>query len=359
MGLRRCRLTFVAVMVAVLAAPATTAVASPPAVDQYTTHLPGAGGNSGLASSERSGRPARAASGPDSGRPDGPRRPASDPDRDRPRTGCARGDTTAPAGHLRRGAARCRRRSRTPSATGPEPGADRQRSRDRRRVAAAARVHPIAADRRSDAVTGARKAARRRRPPDCCRWQPRLLRGRRGVHRRQPGQPARPARSPEDRLHRGAERTASSSAGRRRADQGARSSGVATDRVVGGSASRGIRARADALGQPAWVASKPRADPADRHRQDAAAWRKLRRGRGEPLRAGRHLLGRPVPPAVRIATPSRCRSRLADLDRAQRQGVLQAPSLRRAVTRPCSGSPTTRSSAQTRRPGWCSPDWSG
>lgn len=38
-------------MVAVLAAPVTTAVASPPAVDQYTTHLPGAGGNSGLASS--------------------------------------------------------------------------------------------------------------------------------------------------------------------------------------------------------------------------------------------------------------------------------------------------------------------
>ncbi len=38
-------------MVAVLAAPATTAVASPPAIDQYTTHLPGAGGNSGLASS--------------------------------------------------------------------------------------------------------------------------------------------------------------------------------------------------------------------------------------------------------------------------------------------------------------------
>jgi hypothetical protein len=38
-------------MVAVLAAPATAAVASPPAVDQYTTHLPGAGGNSGLASS--------------------------------------------------------------------------------------------------------------------------------------------------------------------------------------------------------------------------------------------------------------------------------------------------------------------
>lgn len=38
-------------MIAVLAAPATTAVASPAAVDQYTTHLPGAGGNSGLASS--------------------------------------------------------------------------------------------------------------------------------------------------------------------------------------------------------------------------------------------------------------------------------------------------------------------
>jgi len=36
-------------MVAALAVPATT-VASPPAVDQYTTHLPGAGGNSGLAS---------------------------------------------------------------------------------------------------------------------------------------------------------------------------------------------------------------------------------------------------------------------------------------------------------------------
>ena len=38
-------------MVAVLAAPASTAVATPPAVDQYTTHLPGAGGNSGYASS--------------------------------------------------------------------------------------------------------------------------------------------------------------------------------------------------------------------------------------------------------------------------------------------------------------------
>ncbi len=37
-------------MIAVLAVPATTAVASPAAVDQYTTHLPGAGGGSGLAS---------------------------------------------------------------------------------------------------------------------------------------------------------------------------------------------------------------------------------------------------------------------------------------------------------------------
>jgi hypothetical protein len=37
-------------MVVVLAAPATGAVASPPAVDQYTQHLPGAGGGSGLAS---------------------------------------------------------------------------------------------------------------------------------------------------------------------------------------------------------------------------------------------------------------------------------------------------------------------
>jgi hypothetical protein len=34
-------------MVAMLAAPATTAVASPPAVDQYTQHLPTAGGASG------------------------------------------------------------------------------------------------------------------------------------------------------------------------------------------------------------------------------------------------------------------------------------------------------------------------
>jgi hypothetical protein len=37
-------------MVAVLAAPATTAVASPPAVDQYTSKFPGAAGNSGLKS---------------------------------------------------------------------------------------------------------------------------------------------------------------------------------------------------------------------------------------------------------------------------------------------------------------------
>ena len=34
------------VVVAVLAAPATAAVASPPAVDQYTQHLPNAGGGS-------------------------------------------------------------------------------------------------------------------------------------------------------------------------------------------------------------------------------------------------------------------------------------------------------------------------
>jgi hypothetical protein len=40
----------VAVIVAIFAAPATAAVASPPAVDQYTQHLPGAGGGSGLAS---------------------------------------------------------------------------------------------------------------------------------------------------------------------------------------------------------------------------------------------------------------------------------------------------------------------
>jgi hypothetical protein len=36
-------------MVAVFAAPATAAVASPPAVDQYTQHLPTAGGGSGPA----------------------------------------------------------------------------------------------------------------------------------------------------------------------------------------------------------------------------------------------------------------------------------------------------------------------
>jgi hypothetical protein len=41
----------VAVIFALLAAPATAAVASPPAVDQYTQHLPGAGGGSGLAGS--------------------------------------------------------------------------------------------------------------------------------------------------------------------------------------------------------------------------------------------------------------------------------------------------------------------
>ena len=45
-GHRRCRLIWVMVVVAVLAAPATVAVASPPAVDQYTQHLPNAGGGS-------------------------------------------------------------------------------------------------------------------------------------------------------------------------------------------------------------------------------------------------------------------------------------------------------------------------
>jgi hypothetical protein len=51
-GHRRCRLIWVTVIVAVLAAPATAAVASPPAVDQYTQHLPEAGGGSGAASGE-------------------------------------------------------------------------------------------------------------------------------------------------------------------------------------------------------------------------------------------------------------------------------------------------------------------
>jgi len=45
-GHRRCRLFWVTVVVAVLAAPATAAVASPPAIDQYTQHLPEAGGGS-------------------------------------------------------------------------------------------------------------------------------------------------------------------------------------------------------------------------------------------------------------------------------------------------------------------------
>jgi hypothetical protein len=45
---RRGRLISITVIVAVLAAPATAAVASPPAVDQYTQHLPAAGGGSGL-----------------------------------------------------------------------------------------------------------------------------------------------------------------------------------------------------------------------------------------------------------------------------------------------------------------------
>jgi hypothetical protein len=45
-GHRRCRLIWVTATVAVLAAPATAAVASPPAVDQYTQHLPDAGGGS-------------------------------------------------------------------------------------------------------------------------------------------------------------------------------------------------------------------------------------------------------------------------------------------------------------------------
>jgi hypothetical protein len=49
---RRCRLIWVTVIVAVLAAPATPAVASPPAVDQYTQHLPEAGGGAGPASGE-------------------------------------------------------------------------------------------------------------------------------------------------------------------------------------------------------------------------------------------------------------------------------------------------------------------
>jgi hypothetical protein len=51
-GHRRCRLIWVTVIVAVLAAPATAAVASPPAVDQYTQHLPEAGGGSGPASGD-------------------------------------------------------------------------------------------------------------------------------------------------------------------------------------------------------------------------------------------------------------------------------------------------------------------
>jgi hypothetical protein len=63
----------VAVIVAVLAAPATAAMASPPAVDQYTVHLPAAGGGPGPAGGEipvarpglLSGKTLAALSGPD------------------------------------------------------------------------------------------------------------------------------------------------------------------------------------------------------------------------------------------------------------------------------------------------------
>ena len=79
-GHRRCRLIWVTAIVAVLAAPATAAVASPPAVDQYTQHLPEAGGGSGPASGETpvarpgllSRKTQEALSRPDTG-PDGQR----------------------------------------------------------------------------------------------------------------------------------------------------------------------------------------------------------------------------------------------------------------------------------------------
>jgi hypothetical protein len=47
---RRSRRALVAVIVAVFATPASAAMACPPAVDQYTEHLPGAGSCSGSAS---------------------------------------------------------------------------------------------------------------------------------------------------------------------------------------------------------------------------------------------------------------------------------------------------------------------
>jgi hypothetical protein len=48
----RCRLTWVTVLVAVFAGSGTAAVASPPAVDQYTQHLPTAGGGQGPAGNQ-------------------------------------------------------------------------------------------------------------------------------------------------------------------------------------------------------------------------------------------------------------------------------------------------------------------
>jgi hypothetical protein len=76
-GLRWCHLSSVAVIVALLGAPVTIAVASPPAaVDQYTQHLPTAGGGSPAGSGAGASAPVarlgllppktqRALSGPD------------------------------------------------------------------------------------------------------------------------------------------------------------------------------------------------------------------------------------------------------------------------------------------------------
>ena len=88
-GHRRCHLVWVAVIVAVLAAPATAAVASPPAVDQYTQHLPTAGGGSGRGRRDASGRAARSAPQQDPGGPVRSRRAAPRPDSHGPGPGCA------------------------------------------------------------------------------------------------------------------------------------------------------------------------------------------------------------------------------------------------------------------------------
>ena len=130
-----------------------------------------------------------------------------------------------------------------------------------------------------------------------------------------------------------------------------------TDQLVGSLAAVGIRPAPFVWGSPGWAGTGGlQRPPVSASSRSGLAG--LPEGGGRPLRAGRAATGDHLSPAVRVRGHAAADHLVADLERAQPEGLLlrDPPTSRRPrSTGSWCRSPTTRSSPRTRRRRSCSP----